>query len=426
MATLIALVLLLILLSCGVQIAVALGLISALLIAFHPAIPAAVLADVAIGAIDKYVLLAIPLFIFAGTVVTKGDVAARIVALVETLVRPVRGAMALTAIIGGVFFAAVNGSSVAGAVALGPSLMTTLPAQGYPKRFVAALTAVASTVGLMIPPSLSFILIGSLMELSIVDLFVAGIIPGLVESLLLGVATLWMAHRHQYGLPPQPIDVREFGRRLPPALAALAMPVVIIGTIYAGLFTPTEVAAVAALYAAILVGLIYRNVGLRDICGCARETVLQTAMIFMLLVSASLLTFVLTRLGLARDILEITHRIDPSPLAFLLFVNVLLLVLGTVFDGLSMILISAPILFPIAKAVGVDPIHFAVIMTANIEIATLTPPVGLNIFVMSRIARLRVEETSRAIVPFYGIRLAGLALITLIPELSLYLVRLTK
>ncbi|HMM73958.1 MAG TPA: TRAP transporter large permease subunit, partial [Rhodocyclaceae bacterium] len=332
MATLIALVLLLILLSCGVQIAVALGLISALLIAFHPAIPAAVLADVAIGAIDKYVLLAIPLFIFAGTVVTKGDVAARIIALVETLVRPVRGAMALTAIIGGVFFAAVNGSSVAGAVALGPSLMTTLPAQGYPKRFVAALTAVASTVGLMIPPSLSFILIGSLMELSIVDLFVAGLIPGLVESLLLGVATLWMAHRHQYGLPPQPIDVREFGRRLPPALAALAMPVVIIGTIYAGLFTPTEVAAVAALYAAVLVGLIYRNVGFRDICGCARETVLQTAMIFMLLVSASLLTFVLTRLGLARDILEITHRIDPSPLAFLLFVNGLLLVLGTVFD----------------------------------------------------------------------------------------------
>ena len=212
----------------------------------------------------------------------------------------------------------------------------------------------------------------------------------------------------------------------PVAGFTVAGPVVIIGTIYAGLFTPTEVAAVAALYAAVLVGLIYRNVGFRDICGCARETVLQTAMIFMLLVSASLLTFVLTRLGLARDILEITHRIDPSPLAFLLFVNLLLLVLGTVFDGLSMILISAPILFPIAKAVGVDPIHFAVIMTANIEIATLTPPVGLNVFVMSRIARLRVEETSRAVLPFYGIRLAGLAPITLIPELSLYLVRLTK
>lgn len=426
MTTVLALTLLLAALAAGVQIAIALGLVAAALVALQGSIPASVLADVAIGAVDKYVLLAIPMFIFAGAVVTKGDVPQRIIGVVEVLLRPIRGAMGLTAVIGGVFFAAVNGSSIAGATALGPSLVNTLPQQGYPRRFVAALTAVGSTVGLMIPPSLTFILLGSLMEMSIVDLFIAGIVPGLLESLLLGIVALWMARRHGYGTAPRPVEWRELGRRLPPAAAALAMPLVIIGSIYAGLFTPTEVAAVAAVYALLLVTVIYRNVGARTVYGCVQETVMQTAMIFTLLVCATLLSFVLTRLGLSRDILEIVQRIDPSPIAFLLFANVLLLVLGTVFDGLSMILIAAPVLFPIATAVGVDPIHFAVIMTANIEIATLTPPVGINVFVMSRIARLRVEDVSRAILPFYGVRLVGLMLITFLPQLSLFLVDLSR
>ena len=234
--------------------------------------------------------------------------------------------------------------------------------------------------------------------------------------------TLWLSRRHGYGSATKPPDWKQFGRRLPNATGALLMPVLIIGTIYLGYFTPTEVSALAALYAVLLVLVIYRTATIRDVWGTARDSVSQTVMIYGILIGSGLLTAVLTRLGLSRELTSIIAEADIPAWQFLLAINLLMIVLGMFLDGISLIVLLSPVLFPIANAVGVDPIHFAVIITALVEIATLTPPIGLNLFVMSRITKLPVQSITRSVLPFYTVQLFGLLLINAVPLLSLALV----
>lgn len=414
---------LLTLVALGVQIAVALGVVAVALAFLSLNIPPVLLAQTAWSSIDSYALVAIPFFIFAGNLMSRGDVALRLLELVGTLVRWFRGGVALALATASVFFAAVNGSSVACAVALGPAAVRLLPKEGYDPRFAAALVSACGTLGLMIPPSLTFILIGAITGMPITDLFIAGILPGLMEAAMLVGTTLLIARRRRYGHVAERADWPGFRRRLPGAAGALAMPVLIIGSIYAGLFTPTEVSALAAVYAMVLVLVIYRSATVRDVWSVARESVMQTVMIYMIVVGAGLLTALLTRLGLARELTEMLTAAEIRPWMFLLAVNLLMILLGMFLDGVSMIVLLTPILFPMATAVGIDPIHFAVIMTALIEIATLTPPVGLNLFVMSRITRLPVHEIVRGVTPFYLTQLAGLVVINAAPALSLALLR---
>jgi C4-dicarboxylate transporter DctM subunit len=209
---------------------------------------------------------------------------------------------------------------------------------------------------------------------------------------------------------------------LPGATGALLMPVLIIGTIYLGYFTPTEVSALAAIYAVILVLLIYRTATVRDVWGTARDSVSQTVMIYGILIGSGLLTAVLTRLGLSRELTSMIADADIPAWQFLLAINLLMIVLGMFLDGISLIVLLSPVLFPMASAVGINPIHFAVIITALVEIATLTPPIGLNLFVMSRITKLPVQSITRSVLPFYMVQLVGLLLINALPLLSLALV----
>lgn len=421
MTTIVAVAALLILVASGVHIALALGVIAVGLLNFNYSIPIVLIAQMAWDSIDKYALVCIPFFIFAGNLMSRGNLALVILELVGTVIRWFRGGIALALAISSVFFAAVNGSSVACAVALGPAAVKLLPNEGYSTRFAASVVAVCGTLGLMIPPSLTFILIGSIVGLPITDLFIAGIVPGLFEAALLGVTTLVVSRINGYGVVGHRPDWKGFGQRLPGAAGALLMPVLIIGTIYMGWFTPTEVSALAAGYAMVLVLLVYRTANLAAVWDTARESVMQTVMIYGVLLGSGLLTAVLTRLGIAAELTGMLKAAQVSPFEFLLVVNLCLIVIGMFLDGVSMIVLLAPILFPMATAVGVNPIHFAVIMTALVEVATLTPPVGLNLFVMSRITKLPLHEIVRGVLPFYGARLLALVVLNAFPALSLVL-----
>lgn len=413
---------LLVLLALGAHVGTAVGLVSSAMVMSVDGVPLTVVAQTAFKSINSYPLMAIPMFVLMGNLMMRGNIVAVMIELIGSLVRCVRGGLALTVMLACVFFAAVSGSSVGSAAAIGAATVDGLKREHYPPRFSAALVAVGGTLGLMIPPSLGFILIGSIVGLPVDRLFVAGIVPGLMEAGLLLTTTVWLTRRHGYGATSGKPDVAGFVQRLPRAAGALSMPVLVLGSIYMGIFTPTEVSAVAAAYAAVLCVLVYRTMNWGTVWKVSQESILQSTMIFMVVMGGSLIGFILARMGVSASLIGFMERMDMSAWQFLLLANAVLLVLGMFLDGVAMIVLTAPLLFPMATHLGVDPVHFAVIMVANVEIATLTPPIGLNLFVMSGIARIPVEQVARGVVPFYATRLVSLALITYVPALSLALV----
>lgn len=421
MLMLLAVLLMLALLAIGSHVAVALGLVTTGLILMIDGVPMTVIAQTAFKAVNSYPLMAVPMFILAGNLMMRGNIAGLMIDLIGSLVRAVQGGLALTVMIACVFFAAISGSSVGSAAAIGAATVEGLKREEYPARFSAGIVAVGGTLGLMIPPSLGFILIGSIVGLPVDRLFIAGVVPGLMEATLLLCAVSWMARHFGYGNTTSRPDWGGFATRLPKATAAVLMPVLVIGSIYTGYLTPTEVSAFAAIYAAILCLVIYRSVTVGGVWTVIRDSVLQTTMILAVVMGGSLVGFVLARMGISAGVVQYITGINMSAWQFLLVANLILLVLGMFLDGVAMIVLTSPLLFPMATALGINPIHFAVIMVANVEIATLTPPIGLNLFVMSGISKLPVHEVVRGVMPFYFVRLTGLMLITYIPSISLVL-----
>jgi C4-dicarboxylate transporter DctM subunit len=415
--------LMMVLFTIGVHMAVAMAVSGALLVLFASGVPLHTIAQNAFTSVDSYSLVAIPFFIWTGDLMMRGRLASVIVELIGTIARTLRGGLAITVLGACVFFAAISGSSVATAAAVGATSVESLKKEGYPPRFAAALAAVGGTLGVMIPPSLSFIVIGAVVGLPVDRLFIAGIIPGLLEALLLIATAFVLSYRHGYGVRTPRPDFCGFARQFPPALPALLMPVLILGSIYGGFFTPTEVSAVALFYAAFIGLFVYRTTTLGDVWRSGQTAVMQSCMIFLVIIGGNILSFMLTRLGIGNDIAAFFRDSGMSKAQFLLMVNVLLFILGGPLEGISMIVLTAPIIFPIGMALGVDPIHLAVIYVANVEIATLTPPIGLNLFVMAGISKLPVGEVIRGVTPFWFARLFALMLITYIPEISLFLVR---
>lgn len=418
-----AILLMLVLFAIGVHMAVAMAVCGALLVLFASGVPLHTIAQNAFTSVDSFALVAIPFFIWTGDLMMRGRIANVIVELIGTVARAIRGGLAVTVLLACVFFAAISGSSVATAAAVGASSVESLRKEGYPARFAAALAAVGGTLGVMIPPSLSFIVIGAVVGLPVDKLFLAGILPGLLEAFLLIVTAYVISRRRGYGLVTQRPDFAGFARRLPPAIPALVMPIIILGSIYGGFLTPTEVSAIALVYAIILGLVVYRSATLGDVWRSGQNAVMQSCMIFLVIIGGNILSFMLARLGIAADIAMYFRDSGMSQAQFLLMVNVLLFILGGPLEGISMIVLTAPIIFPIGMALGVDPIHLAVIYVANVEIATLTPPIGLNLFVMAGIAKLPVGEVIRGVTPFWFARLFALMLITYIPSISLFLVR---
>ncbi|NLY34084.1 MAG: TRAP transporter large permease [Alcaligenaceae bacterium] len=410
-------------LALGFHIAVTMGLVSSALVLSMPSVPVTVVAQTAFQSINSYPLMAIPMFILMGNVMTRGNIVGVLIELIGSIVRCIRGGLAITVMLSSIFFAAVSGSSVGSAAAIGSATIEGLKREKYPVKFSAALVAVGSTLGLMIPPSLGFILIGSIVGIPVDKLFIAGIVPGLMEATMLLLTTVFIVRKNGYGEVASKADIKGFVRSTPKAAGAITMPVLVLGSIYLGIFTPTEVSAVAAGYAIVLCVFVYQTLKWKDIWCISKESLLQATMIFAVVLGGSLIGFILARMGATAQLIGFMERLDMEPWQFLLLANAVLMVLGMFLDGVAMIVLTAPLLFPMATHLGIDPIHFAVIMVANVEIATLTPPIGLNLFVMSGIAKIPVESVAKGVMPYYFTRVVALALITFVPAISLILLK---
>ena len=386
-------------------------------------LPPAALHQVMFGGVDKFALLAVPFFIFAGELMNRGGIAERLVAWVLSVAGHVRGSLGLTVIGTSTIMGAISGSSPATVAATGRILHPALIDKGYGRRFASGVVTSSGSIAIVVPPSIAMILYGAAAEQSIPKLFLAGIIPGL---LIAGLGALYVyryARRHDIR-ESRRFELSELVSKSRSGFGALLMPVLILGGIYSGAFSPTEAAGIACIYAILLVRFIYREMSWSDIVSAAGDAALLTAQIMIIVAAAGVFSWLLT-IGLIPQKLTsaLTNAEMPAWL-FLLVVNLLLLILGCVIDPLSAILVLTPLLAPVAVALGIDLIHFGIIMTINLSIGMNTPPFGLNIFVTNSLFERDIRTIFVGLMPFIGLQIVGLLFVTYVPDLSLYLTKL--
>jgi C4-dicarboxylate transporter DctM subunit len=411
------------LLSGGAIFVFLLGL--AIWIVFEKNIPLAVVQQVMFGSIDKFSLLAIPYFIFAGELMARGSMAKRIINWVLAVFGRHHGSVPMATVGASSIFGAVSGSSPATVAAVGRMMFPILRENGYSERFSSGLVTAAGGVAIVIPPSIAMILYAASAEQSISSLFLAGVVPGILLSILLGLYTYVYAARR---------GIREgsqfkFGnviRETRRGFWALLMPGIVLGGIYAGIFSPTEAAGVACVYSLIVSLFIYRDLSFADVWNIAAESCVLTGQILLLVCAAGVISWLVTTQGVPGQIAAYIEQIGLTPLTFLLVVNVLLLAVGCVLDPVSAILVLTPLLVPIADGLGIDLIHFGLIMTVNLSIGMFSPPFGLNIFVAQASLGVPTREIYKGVVPFLIVYVIGLMIITLIPEVSLVLLDAAK
>ncbi len=370
------------------------------------------------NAINKFPLAAIPFFILAGNIMETGGISRRLVEFAKSIVGGVQGGLPMTCVLTCMIFAAVSGSSVATTFAIGAILIPALIAHGYPVTWAASLQATSAELGVIIPPSIPLILYGVSAEVSIGELFIAGFGPGvLIGGALMLFVWAWCRWR---GWGKEDGDGRlPFGRATLQAGWALLMPVIILGGIYGGIFTPTEASAVAVFYALVVGLLIYREIKLADLYRILRKSVLSSAVVMFIIANAGLFAFLITRAGVPDAIGRWLEQALQSPGYFLLGVNAALFVIGMFIETSAAIIVLAPILAPVAQHFGVDPVHFGLVMVVNLALGMITPPFGVNLFAACTVARISLDRMIRDLVPFVLVILACLMVITYLPGLSL-------
>ena len=373
--------------------------------------------------IDSFPLLAVPFFILAGELMNSGGITAAIVRFAQSLVGHVRGGLAQVNILSSMLFAGISGSAVADASAIGKMLVPAMERAGYTRAFAAAVTAAAAVIGPIIPPSGIMVLYGFVMNVSIGALFAAGVVPGLLIAIGLMTVTRLLAGR--YRLPPatQKASWRERRQAFRGAYLALLMPVILLGGMLSGIFTATEGAAVACTYALIVSTLVMRSVDGAELRRIFRNTALQSSVILLLVGAAVTLGWLVTVSGMAEGIARTLLGVTDDIYLLLLLVNLLLLLVGMFLDAGPAILVLGPVLAPIFIGLGVDPVHFALVMCVNLTVGLATPPMGLVLFVASSVSGERIENIVRAILPFLAVEVLVIFLITYFPELVLALPR---
>ena len=404
----------------GVPIAIALGLSSVLTILFFSHDSLASLSLKLFQGMEHYTLLAIPFFVLSAAFLSTGGVAKRIIRFAIASVGSVRGGMAIASVLACMLFAAVSGSSPATVVAIGSIVIAGMVSTGYTKEFAAGVVGSAGTLGILIPPSIVMVVYAAITEVSVGRLFMAGVIPGLLAGVMLMTGIYFFARQRQ--LPKmQPASWHEVLASGLDAIWGLLLIFIVIGGIYSGIFTPTEAAAVAAVYAFVIAVFFYRDLKFRDIPKVLIDSSRVIIMLMFIITNAMLFGHVLTTEQIPQQIAQTIMSAGMEPWMFLIVVNLLLLIGGSFMEPSGLLLIVAPILFPIALELGIDPIHLGIIMVVNMEVGMITPPVGLNLFVLVGITDMSLLEIVKAIIPWLLILLTFLFIITYVPQISLFL-----
>lgn len=421
----------------GMPISIALGLSVLAFMFTMTDVPIVTVSLKLFTGIEKFEIMSIPFFILAGNFLTTGGVAKRMIHFATTMIGHYYGGLGLAGVVSCALFAAISGSSVATVVAIGSILLPAMVKQGYPKRFGAGVIATSGALGILFPPSINLVIysvatsgmspigpegkpVGSA---SIGQLFIAGIVPGLCLATLLAGMTFYQAYKHDYPRLPK-ATWGERGRAFMDSLWGLLLIVIVIGGIYAGLFTPTEAAAMAAVYSFVVAVFVYKDLSFKDIPGVLLNSAAMSSMILYIVTNAVLFSFLMVSEQIPQSMAEWMSAQGFGIVSFLLLCNLILLAAGNVMDPAAIVLIFAPILFPVAVRLGVNPIHFGVMMAVNMEIGLCHPPVGLNLYVASGITKMGISELTVAVLPWLMVMLAFLVVITYWPGLTLFVPRM--
>ena len=406
----------------GMPISISLGLTVLTYLFFMTQVPIESVALKLFTGIEKFEIMAIPFFILAGNFLTHGGVARRMINFASSMVGHWHGGLALAGVLACALFAAVSGSSPATVVAIGSIILPAMVKQGFPKRFGAGVVTTSGALGILIPPSIVMVMYAVATNSSVGALFIAGIVPGIVLATMLGLTTWWRARKNDYPRLPR----ATWGERwtaFRQSVWGLLLIIVVIGGIYSGIFTPTEAAAMSAVYAFFVAVFVYKDMTLAKVPKVLLDSANMSAMLLYIITNAVMFSYLMTSEQIPQELAAWMLDKGLGVVAFLLFVNVVLLLAGNVMEPSSIVLIMAPILFPVAMKLGIDPIHFGIMMTVNMEVGMCHPPVGLNLYVASGITKMGITELTVAVWPWLLTMLVFLVMVTYWPPLSLWLPR---
>ncbi len=420
MSGIIIFTLLLVLMLTGMPISISLGLTVLTFIFGFTEVPVASVALKLFTGIEKFEIMAIPFFILAGNFLTHGGVAKRMINFATSMVGHWHGGLGLAGVLACALFAAVSGSSPATVVAIGSILLPAMVKAGFPNKFGAGIITTSGALGILIPPSIVMVMYSVSTNTSVGALFMAGVIPGLLLAFLLGLTAWWRARKFGYPRLPKASFAQRM-KALRESFWGLMLIVIVMGGIYTGMFTPTEAAAMSAVYAFVIAVFVYKDMGLKDVPRVLLNSANMSAMLLYIITNAVLFSFVLANENIPQQLADWLVGMGLGPIAFLLVVNILLLVAGNFMEPSSIVLIMAPILFPVAMKLGIDPVHFGILIVVNMEVGMCHPPVGLNLYVASGITKMGITELTIAVWPWLLTMLGFLVLVTYWPPLSLWL-----
>ncbi|MGV0954163.1 MAG: TRAP transporter large permease [Fluviibacter sp.] len=423
MSTLIIFAILTALMLTGMPISIALGLTVLTFLFTLTQVPLEAVALKLFTGIEKFEIMAIPFFILAGNFLTHGGVAKRMIRFASDMVGHFYGGLGLAGVVACALFAAVSGSSPATVVAIGSILLPAMVKAGFPNRFGAGIITTSGALGILIPPSIVMVMYSVSTNTSVGALFMAGVVPGLMLATMLGLTTWYLARKNDYPRLPKASFVQRM-KSFKESVWGLMLIVVVMGGIYTGIFTPTEAAAISAVYAFVIAVFVYKDMGLKDVPRVLLSSANMSAMLLYIITNAVLFSFLMTSESIPQSMADWLLGQGLGIITFLLFVNIILLIAGNFMEPSSIVLIFSPILFPVAMKLGIDPVHFGIMMVVNMEVGMCHPPVGLNLYVASGITKMGITELTVAVWPWLLTMLVFLGIVTYVPALSLWFPRM--